>query len=143
MIKKAAILIALLLPIALQSYAIDSIRFEIKVDAVATIDQSIRVMYTINADCDKIQLLKEIKDFDIQAGPYTSKTATTIVKKRVTENKHETTFTYILSPRKEGTAHIPGASVKVDSKTYSCKGLDINILPKKVLEQERRNRVVP
>ncbi|MFV0328959.1 MAG: VWA domain-containing protein [Dysgonomonas sp.] len=132
MIKRTAILIVLFLSIFLKSYATDSIRLQIKVDAITVIGEQIRMQYIINADCKEIQLSEKMKDFNVLTGPMISHSTTTSVINGVSKTRNETMFTYLLIPVNEGTSYIPGASVNLDGKIYSCSGLDIKILPQKV-----------
>lgn len=144
MIKNTILLITFLL-VSFQSIASDSIKLEINADKTALVNDHIRLYYVVNAKCKNIKLSEDIIDFEVIGGPYTSQTATSQLVNGVQKIRNESRFSYILEPRKEGVLYIPGASVIIDGKTYSCDGMEINVLPKKksVPKKESTTDTIP
>lgn len=120
----------------LQANANDSIKLEIKVPDVVALGDQFRLQYTINTKCDDLTLSGQTEDFEFFFGPATSTTTERRTINGVDKYTYEYTFSYMLIPLKEGVCRIPGASVKVGDKVYSCDGLEIKVLPAEVLNEE-------
>lgn len=126
MIKKTVILFALFWFIFLQIKASDTpTKLEIKVSSIVIISERGVLEYTINAECERLKFLEDITDFEILAGPAVARHMTKDLK----GIHNTTTFRYIIGPHKEGPCRIPGASVEVNGNTYSCDGVEIDVLP--------------
>jgi hypothetical protein len=71
----------------------------------------------------------EFDNFEILAGPFTSRSSSYQIVNGKTTSSLTLSFTYTLMPSKVGTFTIPSASIKVDDEKYSSNGLSIKVLP--------------
>ncbi len=96
-------------------------------DAVAN-GQTFQLVYSVNASAKELRI-PEIPDFEIVAGPFQSKSASTQIVNGNIMHSMSLRFTYTLLPKKEGTFTIPAATIMVDKQKYSSNTLTIKVLP--------------
>ncbi|MDD2436147.1 MAG: BatD family protein [Massilibacteroides sp.] len=90
--------------------------------------QQFRLTFTVNAEGKDLRV-QEMPDFEVLMGPSQSKAYSSSWINGKASSETTITYTYILSPKKEGTFNIPPATIKVKNATYSSKGLSIKVLP--------------
>ncbi len=123
--KRLIVNIALLLLVPLCARA----QYSLGVDApgVVSIDERIKLVYTATGKVSDF-IPPSIQDFDILAGPSPSTMSNTQIINGKMTHTYEMSYTYILTPRQEGTFTIPPASVVIDKKTYSSKAVTIEVV---------------
>ncbi|MBQ0049188.1 MAG: protein BatD [Bacteroidales bacterium] len=96
----------------------------------AEVGRRIRVSYMLNTtDFDHIQLEGDFNGFDVQFGPSVSTSSSISIINGQTTQTSSTTFTYMLSPKKEGTYTLPAASVNSGGKKVTSNTARIEVLP--------------
>ena len=102
---------------------------ELTVDApnVVTADESFRVVFSANGKISDFSW--DIpSDFTLVWGPQTgSSTSVTIVNGK-RESVHQSSYTYILQPTKEGKFTLPAATAKVDKNQVSSRAVTIEVV---------------
>jgi hypothetical protein len=73
--------------------------------------------------------VQEMPDFEVLMGPSQSKSYSSTWVNGQASSETTITYTYILSPKKEGTFTIPPATIKVKNSNYTSNGLSIKVLP--------------
>ena len=106
----------------------DEVTFTATAPSSVILNKPFQLVYTVNASAKDLRA-PELRDFDILAGPFESRSSSTqfINGKRSSSFTH--TFTYTLMAKKEGTFTIPAATVSVKGNKYTSNGLKINVLP--------------
>lgn len=94
-------------------------------DAVAVGDQ-FRLSFTVTTQKVRDFRAPSIKGFEVLMGPSRSSSVQIINGKT---QQSSITFTYILLAEKEGTFHIPGATITADGNQLLSNSLQIKVLP--------------
>lgn len=97
---------------------------------VVEVGENFRVVFTINAKPDNPNsfTLPAIGDFDVLAGPSTSRMNSTQIINGKRTDTEQYSYTYILLPTKEGQFTIPSVSVTVNGKSYSSSPIKIEVV---------------
>lgn len=68
-----------------------------------------------------------LNDFDVLAGPNVSSYSSVNISMRGAQTSSSTTYTYILSPKRNGALHIGAASVHAKGKVYQTRPLTVQV----------------
>lgn len=103
--------------------------FRASAPSAVAMGQQFRVEYVVTARASGISVNMEGHGFDVLYGPSTSSSSSTTIVNGQMSSETRTTFTYVLSPTKEGTFTLPAATVKVDGKTLTSNTPTVKVLP--------------
>lgn len=136
MMKTLRVILIGLFALALEAAA--AIRVTVSVDPVRVpVGGNLRLEYTVNTDrADGIQAPK-FGPFELLVGPSVSTFSNYQVVNGRSSSSATTTYTYILSPQKEGNYIIPGATVTVDGRRYRSQSVRVQVV--KANGQTQRN----
>lgn len=105
-----------------------NITFKAIAPQAVVMGQNFNLSYTVNAEGKDLRI-PELSDFDVLIGPSTSTSMSTQVINGNLTSETSLTFTYVLSPKKEGTFNIPPATIKVKGSIYTSNALVVKVLP--------------
>ena len=110
----------------------DTVTFVAKADKVVVVGQEFRVNYTLTTKWENGENVRvpDTNDFYTISSPKLSSQGTytqQIDGKVITQATN--IYSYILSPKKEGTFTIPAATIKVGNKEYKSNELVVKVLP--------------
>lgn len=105
-----------------------SVSFKASAPEAVVMGQQFRLSYTVNAEGKDFRA-QEMPDFDVLMGPSQSKAHSTSIINGAVSSETTITYTYVLSPKKEGTFTIPPATIKVKNANYTSNGLTVKVLP--------------
>lgn len=123
------LLFTLLLSLLTLTVTLAETTFRASAPSAVAMGQQFRVEFVVTARASGISANMEGNGFDVLYGPSTSSSSSTTIVNGQMSTETRTTFTYVLSPTKEGTFTLPAASVKVDGKTLTSNSLTIKVLP--------------
>ncbi|HNZ61694.1 MAG TPA: BatD family protein [Paludibacteraceae bacterium] len=106
----------------------EPVRFTATAPSTVILDKPFQLVYTINAQGKDLRV-PEIKDFDILAGPFESRSSSIQIVNGKRSSSMSISYTYTLMPQRTGTFTIPSASIMVNSQKYTSNGLTIKVLP--------------
>lgn len=126
-------ILAILLTLALSVMSVlaaGDVSFVAKTDNVVAVGQRFRLTFTLNnAESDNVQLpLESLSDFTIVYGPEQSTSQSfQSINGQVTRTK-STTYTYVLTPNKEGQFTISAAKATVGDKIIRSNALVVKVI---------------
>lgn len=93
--------------------------------------EQFRLTYVLeNGEADEnVKVPSSIKGFEVLFGPSTSMSQSMQVINGKTTSSFSSSYTYILLAESEGSFTLPGASVKVDGRTYTSNSVQVKVLP--------------
>ncbi|HRS23712.1 MAG TPA: BatD family protein, partial [Paludibacteraceae bacterium] len=106
----------------------EPVRFTATAPSTVILDKPFQLVYTINAQGKDLRI-PEIKDFDILAGPFESRSSSIQIVNGKRSSSMSISYTYTLMPQRTGTFTIPSASIMVNNQKYTSNGLTIKVLP--------------
>lgn len=112
--------------LGLKSFAQD-ISFNASGPSVIGVGEQFRVVFTINSDNISKFVAPNFGNFDVLAGPSTSRRSSFNMVNGRTTNTSSTSFTFVLSANKEGVFNIGGAKINVNNATYTSNSLTIKV----------------
>ncbi len=114
--------------VALSVSAADKVVFELNAPMIASVGESFRLEFTLNASPDKDTFAApSFENFDVMAGPSISKgSSMQIVNGKMTTSKSYN-ISYILVAQAEGNFPIGAATIEVDGKRYSTSPTTIEV----------------
>lgn len=112
--------------LGLKSLAQD-ISFNASGPSVIGVGEQFRVVFTINSDNISKFVAPNFGNFDVLAGPSTSRRSSFNMVNGRTTNTSSTSFTFVLSANKEGVFNIGGAKINVNNATYTSNSLTIKV----------------
>lgn len=100
--------------------AVAAIRVTVHVDpSRVPVGGNLRLEYTVNTDNASGIQSPNFSNFELLVGPSVSTFSNYQIVNGRSSSSASTTYTYILSPKKEGTFVIPGAVITVDGRHRS------------------------
>lgn len=106
-----------------------SIRVTVSVDpARVPVGGNLRLEYTVNTDNASGIQSPNFSNFELLVGPSVSTFSNYQIVNGRSSSSASTTYTYILSPKKEGTFVIPGAVVTVDGRKYRSQSVRVQVV---------------
>lgn len=106
------------------------------------VGENFKIKFTINSDEVSSFTPPTINDFELLAGPSTSKSySNSLINGKLSSN-FSTTLTYVLQGNKEGTFTIEGARIIAKGKTYTSNPLKIRVAqsPSQTQRAQPQNR---
>lgn len=102
----------------------EEVDFKVSAPSRVSMGERFRLSYQINADVDDFSP-PALSDFRVLSGPSRGQNSSIqIINGKVTQNIN-ISYTYILTPNKEGELTIGSASVKINGKTYKTEAKKI------------------
>jgi hypothetical protein len=103
---------------------------QLSAPSAVAVGDKFRVEYVLNAQgsdfrCD----LESVSGLRILAGPSVSTSQSMSIINGQRSSSIQTSYSYYLTATTSGTLTLPGASVKVGDKTYTCKPVSLKVLP--------------
>lgn len=126
--RKLIFLFVLLVTIGMGAKA-DQVTFKASAPEAVVMGEQFQLKYTVNAESKDFRAPELSGDFDVLMGPTLSTFYSAQIGTGGNHSETNTTYTYVLLPKKEGTFTIPPASVKVKGANYTSNGLAIKVLP--------------
>lgn len=109
--------------------AVAAIRVTVSVDpARVPVGGNLRLEYTVNTDNASGIQSPNFSNFELLVGPSVSTFSNYQIVNGRSSSSASTTYTYILSPKKEGTFVIPGAVVTVDGRKYRSQSVRVQVV---------------
>lgn len=124
---------------ALNSFG-ESFSFRTSAPSVVAKGEQFRLSYSANQEGSDLHGPESIKGFDILYGPSVSSSYSTTIINGKSSSESSITYTYILQAKSEGTFTLPGASIKVDGRTYSSNSVKIKVVPPDKNSQARQQQ---
>ncbi len=106
----------------------EPIKFEASAPTQVILDQPFQIVYSLNASGKDFRL-PEITDFDLLAGPFTSRSSSTRIINGERTSSTSYTYTYTFLPKRTGTFTIPSATITIKREKHTSNGLTIEVLP--------------
>lgn len=124
------ILFVILLFISISSIKADDVTFVINAPGAVVKGAQIQVQYILKGgEGSNIEIPDEIKGFEVIYGPSISQMFSSSFVNGKTTTESNTTYTYVMIAKEEGTFTLPAASVKVGGRNYKSNSAQINVLP--------------
>lgn len=101
--------------------------FTVSAPNVVEKDEIFKVVYTANADIENFTTPTFI-GLDLLAGPTSSRMSSTQIINGKRTDSYEVSYTLILRATTTGVAKISAASAEINGKTYTTKGVDIEVV---------------
>lgn len=127
MIKKLLLLLLALL--AFIGVSAEDISFSASAPNTVIMDKPFQLRFTVNASGGKDFRAPDIKDFEVLAGPFESRSSSYQIINGNATSSVTITYTYTLLPKKTGTFTIPSASIQIKGEKYTSSGVSIKVLP--------------
>lgn len=121
-------LIAIFITLPLTILA-DDVSFTASAPSTVILNEPFQLTYTVNASGSKDLRAPEMADFDILAGPFTSRSSSVSIVNGKRSATVTVTYTYTLMAKKEGTFTIPSAGISIGKDKYTSNGLKVKVLP--------------
>ncbi|MDR1938997.1 MAG: BatD family protein [Tannerellaceae bacterium] len=102
--------------------------FKAAAPAAVVVGQQFQLTYTLNAEGKELRI-QEMPDFDVLFGPSSSVAHSISYINGQSASETTVTYTYVLLAKKEGTATIPPATIKVNNSNYTSNALTVKVLP--------------
>ena len=113
---------------AIVSALADETSFEVNVKMIVSTGEAFKVEFNLNASPDKDSFTPpDFGDFDVLAGPATSRGQSVQFVNGKVSNSVNYTITYVLLPKSSGTFTIGPASIKADGKRYTTGATQIEV----------------
>ena len=103
------------------------IKFTTECPSSVDINSTFRVQYTINSTDAADFVAPNFDDFILLYGPSTSVRKSYSNTNGKVSSTSTTTYTFTLEPKEKGTFKIPGASIKVNGKTYTSSQKKLSV----------------
>lgn len=124
------ILFVILLFISISSIKADDVTFVINAPGAVVKGAQIQVQYILKGgEGSNIEIPDEIKGFEVIYGPSVSQMFSSSYVNGKMTSESNTTYTYVMIAKEEGTFTLPAASVKVGGRNYKSNSVQINVLP--------------
>lgn len=109
--------------------AVAAIRVTVHVDpSRVPVGGNLRLEYTVNTDNASGIQSPNFSNFELLVGPSVSTFSNYQIVNGRSSSSASTTYTYILSPKKEGTFVIPGAVITVDGRKYRSQSVRVQVV---------------
>ncbi|MCQ2217599.1 MAG: BatD family protein [Paludibacteraceae bacterium] len=127
--KRIVFFIFLLLSV-ISAHAEEAVQFVASTSNIVAVGQRFKVVFSLkNGSADNIQVADFDEAFEVLMGPNVSRGKSISMINGQTTVTENSAYTYILSPKKEGTFTIAPARVTVNGKTYMSNALTVKVLP--------------
>jgi hypothetical protein len=103
------------------------VHFNVSAPSTVVMDEPFQVKYELNAIGQNFRA-PDFKDFEHLAGPYTASSSDTQTINGKRFSADYMSYTITLLPKKTGTFSVGTASIEVDGRKYSSKGLSIKVI---------------
>lgn len=127
MMKK--LLFLLLALITLSNLSAEDVTFTASAPGSVIMDKPFQLRYTLNASGGKDFRAPDIKDFEVLAGPFESRSSSYQIINGNASSSVTVTYTFTLLPKTTGTFTIPSASIQIKGEKYTSSGVSIKVLP--------------
>lgn len=117
--------------LALTGYVLNAqITFKASAPQTVVAGRSFQLVYTINAEAGERELrIPDLtKDFDVLYGPVSSTMSNTQITGTQVVTVVNTSFTYTLMPKKEGTVNLAPATIRAKGANYTSNALAIKVV---------------
>ncbi len=126
--RKIGFILLTLLLVCVNAFAADDVSIKATAPNMVAMGQQFRLEFNIkNAKAEDLQV-PEIKDFEILMGPSTSKSKQVSIINGSMNVVENITYTYILTPKKEGTFTISPARFSNNGKTLMSNAITIKVV---------------
>jgi hypothetical protein len=106
----------------------EPVRFTVSAPSSVVLDKPFQLVYTVNASGRDLRA-PEFNNFDVLAGPFESHSSSYQIINGKSSSSVSLSYTYTLQAQKTGTFTISSASIIVDGKKFTSKGVSIKVLP--------------
>ena len=130
--RKKIFLFTLLLFVGLlQNVKAEKVTFEVSAPQSVVMGTYFNLAYILNVtNGTDFRLPPEItENFDILSGPNTSVSRGTQILNGRRTNVSSATYTFVLSPKKEGSFSFDPATIKIGNSVYKSNAITVNVLP--------------
>ncbi len=123
------LLFLLLALITLSNLSAEDVTFTASAPGSVIMDKPFQLRYTLNASGGKDFRAPDIKDFEVLAGPFESRSSSYQIINGNASSSVTVTYTFTLLPKTTGTFTIPSASIQIKGEKYTSSGVSIKVLP--------------
>lgn len=125
------VIVLLIASLGVSSLALAQSKLVVEAPKVVSQDETFRLIFTALGKGDDFTP-PVIEGFDVLVGPSVSTTSRTNIVNGKRTDSQETSYTYILRAREEGTFSISSASVKIDGAEHKSNPISIEVVKAEV-----------
>lgn len=112
------------------------VKFQASANQTVSMGDQFKLVFSVNKKVQDIDY-PNLKDFNILSGPAVSSNSSIQIINGNMSRTEEYTYTFYLSPKKEGTFNIGSALATINGKDYSSNPLQINVIKGHQKQQEK------